>query len=303
MLVLGVALGCDRDPMKPSVASGAALEPGVIATVADNRIFAGTLDRVLERANREPRPVLHKLIELKMLAHFAEHGGLEVGRLHATTRAVLARALLERIEAATRMPELPSDEELSAATERRWIDVDRPEAREVCHAVVSSKALDTAAGEALGRQLADALRPYRECKSFIEAAQKVPVAGTKIIAEPLPPVTPDGRTLVLNESRVPVDEGTPLDKEFTRAVFAIKATGEQSPLVRTPFGWHVILFSSRVEPKHVPKEERRRMFVSDVLQARARREADRLISERQRGSSVVVDRAAVETMERVQVGQ
>ncbi|HEY5956584.1 MAG TPA: hypothetical protein VIV60_08530, partial [Polyangiaceae bacterium] len=214
LALLTSALGCRRDSTPSPNRTAAALPPGVLATVADSPITVRSVENALSGDKASPQAILQQLVELRTLAHFAENGGLDRARLRATRRAVLARALLERIEASARSPETPTDAEISAATGRHWIDVDRPLAREVCHAVVHDERLDNTAGEALAQRLADALRSHHDCTEFVRVAQAFPVAGAKITAERLMPVTSDGRTLVLNAAGVPVDEGTPYDKEF-----------------------------------------------------------------------------------------
>jgi hypothetical protein len=272
-----------------------------VAWVGESPISVATLQRASRSLPDAAASVLDRLIEARTLGLFAERGGLERGRRQMVLRAVLARALLERIEEQTKRPVSPTDDEVEAMTSKRWIEFDRPEARRTCHAVVHSEELAESAGNVLAERLASALRPLSDCAAFLERAKAFPVAGAKITAEELPPVTSDGRTLLLDAKGEPVDEGSPFDADFARAVFQIGAVGAQSGIAKTRFGWHVILLEGQIAAKHVPLEERRRLLADDILHERAKDASLRRIAESRKNEPIAVERASVAAIGRVQV--
>jgi hypothetical protein len=276
-------------------------EPDRVAVVGPSGITADILRRAVAKAEGLPQSRLAQLVELRTYGLYAQQGGLHQGRRQMAERASLARALLERIEDETKSPPTPLDAEVESMTETRWIDLDRPDAAITCHAVVHAQGLDDAAGMSLALRLADALRPATRCQEFLDRANAFPVVGAKVTAERLPPVTADGRTMILDGKGEPFDEGDAFDAEFARAANQIKAIGEQSAVVRTRFGWHVILLEGRIAEKRVAFEERRKVLTDDILRKRAKDASDRLIVELRQRTSISVDRAAMETAARVRV--
>lgn len=303
LLALVFAAGCSNTGSSQQHPATRAIraEPDLVAAVGTSAITADILRRAVAKAEGRPQARLAQLVELRSCGLYAQQGGLQQGRRQMAERAVLARALLARIEDAAKSPSTPSDAEVESMTETRWIDLDRPVAAITCHAVVHAQGLDDAGGMSLAQRLADALRPATRCQEFLERANAFPVVGAKITAEPLPPVTADGRTMILDGKGEPVDEGDAFDTEFARAAHQIKAIGEQSSVVRTRFGWHVILLEGRVAEHRVSFEERRRVLTDDILRKRAKDASDRLIVALRQSTSITVERAATETAARVRV--
>lgn len=296
-----LASGCARSSGRSGGGQSRSPGAGAVAMVGSSPISTLSLERALAHSLADPRVVLDRLINVRALGIFAEHGGLDLGRLQMVKRSIQARVLLEHVEAQTRMPELPSDAELESMTRRRWIELDRPEAVQTCHAVVRKAGLEPAAGLAIAQRLADALRPLTQCKEFVAQAKTFPTAGVKVTAEELPPVTMDGRTLILDNNKAPVDEGDAFDPEFARAAHQLKSPGTQSPIVRTQFGWHIIMLDSRIEAKHVALDERQRLLKDDVFRERAKAETDRRLTGLRQQFPVNVERASIEAIGRVQV--
>jgi hypothetical protein len=297
------AVGCNNaSPAgKLSVARGVEEGKGLVAMVGQSGIALETLRQAVQHFEGNSRARLAQLIELRAYGLYAQEGGLERGRRQMTERAILARALLERVEEKGKVSGTPTDDEVNAMTETRWIEFDRPDAVTTCHAIVHAQGLDEAAGISLAQRLADALRPLTQCQAFIERAQSFAVAGAKVTAERLPPVTADGRTMILDGNGEPVDEGEPFDADFARGAHQIKIIGGQSNIVRTRFGWHVILLESRVPSKHISLEERRSRLAADILRQRAKERSERLIAELRQRATISVERAAIQTVDRVRV--
>lgn len=302
--LVALSFGCNREAgvdehrASPQTPVG----PEVAAMVGHSQIGIATVERAIKYSVGEPKLVLNKLIEARLYGSYALSGGLEQGRLRTTTRAVLARALLERIEEKAKTPAAATDAELKTMTERRWIEFDRPEAVTTCHAIVHAEGLESSAGWSLAKRLAEALRAFSVCEGFLARAREFPVAGAKITAERLPPVTPEGRTLILDAQGEPVDEGATFDEEFARSAHRIKTIGGQSGVVQTSFGWHVILLESRLPAKRVNLDERRERLTGDILRQRAQDMSAALLEASRQRVPISIERSAVETTARVQVG-
>jgi hypothetical protein len=305
VLLLTFAIGCSRSKQVADRAprpSGFG-DPAVLAMVGASKITVAAARRAAADCGGSIRSALNGLVAARVCGLYAAGGGLDRGRRQMVERAVMARALLERIEAQSRNPATPSDAEVDAMTRRRWIEFDRPEAVRTCHVLVHAQNEQLAVGLSFAERLAEVLRPLTRCKDFIESAKAFPNAGAKVTAENLPPVTIDGRTLVLNAEGVPVDEGGTIDRDFARGAHQIKTAGAQSSIVRTRYGWHIILLEEKLPPKRLGLEERRQALASDILLQRAREASDQQLAELRRRTPVLVERAAIETAGRVQVVQ
>ncbi len=296
-------IGCDNvNPVRGHPATRVVQAvPDVVATVGESQITLESLRRAVGRSAELPRAILDQFVEARAYGLYAQARGLERGRRQMTERAILARVLLERIEEKSKTPSTPTDAEVDAMTEKRWIEFDRPEAVITCHAVVHAERLDAAVGVSLAQRLADALRPLTNCEAFLESAKAFPAVGAKITAERLPPVTPAGRTLILDHKGEPVDEGNAFDPDFARGAHQIKTVGAQSGIIRSSFGWHIILLESSVPAKHVSLEDRRKSLTPDILSQRASDLSEGLIAESRRRIPITVDRAAIEAVGRVRV--
>jgi hypothetical protein len=304
-LLLTFAVGCSSSkPVAERVASKRDFgDPAVLARVGASGIAGAAVRRAAADCGGSIRSALERLVVARVYGLYAAGGGLDRGRRQMVERAVLGRALLERIEAQSKNPATPSDAEVEAMTRRRWIEFDRPEAVRTCHVLVHAQNQEPAVGLSLAQRLAEALLPLTRCQDFIENAKSFPSAGAKVTAESLPPLTIDGRTLILNAEGVPVDEGATFDQDFARGAHQIKTVGTQSSLIRTSFGWHIILLEGKVPPKRLALEERREAFAVDILLQRARDRSEQQLSASRKRTRIVVERAAIETAGRVQVLQ
>lgn len=270
-----------------------------VAKVGDSLISTGLLERARAAVPSSPEEPLLALIKTRLYGQFAEHGGLEHGRERMVSRSLLARAWMERLEAEARKAGPPTEAEIAAMTERHWVENDRPEALQTCHALVHGDSADAATARVAAQKLAELLKPFSRCDDFLEHAKAFSFAGVKITAERLPPVLADGRTLIVNQEGIPVEEGPMFDLDFARAAHQLRTVGDQSALARSSFGWHIIMLESRVAPKRVPLEERRQRFADEILLERAKNAVDRSIAEVRAVTPVSVDRAAFEAIGRI----
>jgi hypothetical protein len=74
-------------------------------------------------------------------------------------------------------------------------------------------------------------------------------------------------------------------------------------LIRTRFGFHVLLLVERVDGYTMPIEQRTSLLLPDIMRRRGLKQVDRILAERRGAVNVVVDRAALEWTSRIQVAQ
>ncbi len=237
-----------------------------------------------------------------LLAEAARAGLLESSRLYQVQRSVLARALLERTYERAKVAGAPSDSEVAELTAERWFEVDRPEAAKTSHFVVQvTDGASSSAAQQLARRIADAVKGIVDPQAFVTAAKAVPSSGLRVTAESLPPMTADGRGLVLDKDGMPVGEGSHFDTTFARAANTLQTPGSQSGLLRTVFGFHVILLEKKTAAYQMPLEDRRQRFAQEVFQRRARKESDRVVDEGKRQHPVQIESAFQELIVKSQV--
>lgn len=195
-------------------------------------------------------------------------------------RMVLARALSRALleEAGGSGP--PTDGEVAELTLERWWELDRPRMVEVLHAVVLSESEDLEA-EALAQRIAQAVADAKDRAEFERAAKGVSVQSYTVKVEAVPPVTRDGRAI--DPTRAPpLGPGEQhLAPEFAVAAAALDHVGQVSPVVRSPFGYHVLYCLRIIAPEQPTSSERRKLLEAEVLQRRALAAQARLL-ERQR---------------------
>jgi hypothetical protein len=190
--------------------------------------------------------------------------GLAASLERVALARVLSRSLLE--EAGSSGP--PTDSEVDQLTRDRWWELDRPRMVEVVHAVVLSESENLGA-EALARRIAQAVADAKDGVEFERDAKAVPAQDYTVKVETLPPVARDGRAI--DPTRPPpVGPGEQhLAPEFAEAAQALDHVGQLSPVVRSPFGYHVLHCLRIIEPRQPTLSERRKLLEPEVLQRRA----------------------------------
>jgi peptidyl-prolyl cis-trans isomerase C len=163
--------------------------------------------------------------------------------------------------------------------------------------VLVKKPDDDRPARALADRLHEALRDVTQADRFVTAARAMATGGLEVVAEKVPAVAADGR-VTADDS--PPDR-PPMVVEYARAANAIAAPGDKSPVVKSPFGYHVILLVERIPERRVPLERRRLELGGDVLVRRAKRELTHLLESLRRQSPPEVDRASADLTSRVQV--
>lgn len=237
---------------------------GAVARVGPVSITPAEVRGVMAARGLDARTALDALVRDSALA--SEISPEEKSR--AKTRA-LARAALEELRQQTQAP--PSEAEVAEFTRRHWLEFDRPESSRITHAVVvCDECPDPAAARALAERIAAATAGKNNPEQFKAAAAGVPVGDQKVAIEDLDPVAADGRTVDLERrGRSDQDAGT-FHLEFAQAAARLAHVGEQSPVVRSPSGFHVLLLTERLPALRVPFDERAKALTPEIQSARAK---------------------------------
>lgn len=287
--VLALACACAERRAPGPVRS--ALPPGVAAAVGGEQVTLGTVARIaaaerLSLAEARQRGVTDALFAAAVRADPANAASVRVAE-----RAVLARAVLEQIRAGAHALGPPSDAEVRELTELHWPELDRPPSVMTTHAVVLvKKPADDAPARALATDLAAALKGAANGDELIKRAEAFPKRGLEITAEHLPPVTPDGRIWDPNE-HPPKPLTSTLDVDFARAANTLVHPGDQTGVVKSAFGYHVIELDQRFPELRVPLEERRTRLADEIYSRRAKRDLDALTARLHASTPVSTERA------------
>ncbi|HET9958083.1 MAG TPA: peptidylprolyl isomerase [Polyangiaceae bacterium] len=272
-LLIG-ALLCSCKARPPVPTGNGRLASGMLARVADQSIPIEQVSRIAAAQGISERSALDRATADAL---FAVEARRSIGSpsVRQAERAAAARSLLEELARHAQSQGTPTDKEIEQLTIDHWIDWDRPPAARVVHVV----ALLPSNGEArASREVAErvqaAVHGVRAPEVFAERARGVPHQGIELRVEELPFITPDGRGISIKEPRMAAGQFEPA---FAAAANALSTEGDQSPIVETRFGFHVLMLLERLPERRLPLEERRRIFEPEVLARRARSEKNTLV--------------------------
>jgi peptidyl-prolyl cis-trans isomerase C len=295
-------VGCERDAPGPLRVEGK-LPPGVVAEVARERVAGSTVARIVRAQGVSARVARDNAVSDALFAAAAREIA-EPAELAVAERSALARSLLEQIRAQAEAAGPPKEEEIEAVMRERWPELDRPITVRTSHALVRvPERGDEQKARVLADKLATAVSSAASPKEFLDRAKAFSATPFELIAESLDPVTSDGRAFDPFKGPHGTVTGSYV-VEYARAAHAISTPGEQSPVTKTSFGFHVIRLDERLPEQRSAPEVRRSTVTAEVIRRRAKRHTDELVERLKgggAGGAVETARAAEELTSRVRV--
>jgi PPIC-type PPIASE domain len=264
-----------RSNLQQTASSAGSLPAGVVARVGKLEILSESVARVVQAQHVSVKEARDREIRDALLANGALARGLgDSPAVRAALRAVLARAALSKILEEASAAE-PTEEEVNTATERHFMDFDRPEAFRVVHAVVRVASDADAAKKLEAREVAERIKSAvagaRDASQFRARAEAVDRGGFDVTVEQLKPVAADGRVIDLENPPPPGEEPSRYALPFAVAASHLAEPGDQGGPVETKFGWHVLMLLDRQPAHAVPFDERRRELRDEIAADRAKR--------------------------------
>jgi hypothetical protein len=272
------------------------LPSGVIARVGSFDVLSERVARVAEAQHVSAKAACDAEVRDALFASGALARNLaDTPDVAAALRGRLARTTLSLLahEAASQEP---TDDEVAAATARHFVDLDRPESFRVIHAVVIVAAGADGATKGRARDVAERIRRavahVKDPSEFRSRVEAVDRSGLDVKVEELRPVAADGRIVDPENPPVPGGEPGGYVPRFAAAAARLAQPGDQSDVVETEYGWHVLMLIERRPAHTVPLEERRRILRDEIIAWRAKRSVEALRTDLRNKHKPVIERSA-----------
>jgi hypothetical protein len=294
-----LATSCAPESAAPGNVEGK-LPPGVVAQVGSERVLGASVARVARAQGLSAEAAREAAISDALFAALARETSGPAA-LAVAERSALSRVLLEEIRRQALSQGPATDAEIEIISKDRWPELDRPVTVRSSHALVRVKAGDDEAkARAAAERLAVTLRGAASAAEFIERAKSFDAKPFEVIAESLEPATVDGRAFDPAKGPHGTVTGSYVE-DYTRAAHALASPGDQSPVTKTRFGFHVIRLEERLPEMRVSLAERRVSLEPEVLRRRAKRRVDELLEKAKAGGAIEISRAAEELTSHVRV--
>lgn len=284
------ALSCGN-PAAPTVDRASPLGSGEVARVGSEIVQADTVARIAARQSISPATANDRAIADARFAAEARRS-VSASARRAIERAAAARTVLEVLMQQARQAGAPTERELDDIVAERWLELARPAAVRTTHAVVRNDRPERdAAARAVAEKLAEALSHASTSEAFIVVAKAFPADGFEIVAELLPFLTGDGRAFDRNPATQAFVASGEMDPAFAAGAIALQTPGQQSPVVKSSFGYHVIRLEERLGESSVPRDQLPALLLADVQARRAVAAKKALLTELRSRTGIELDRA------------
>jgi hypothetical protein len=272
-----LALACDAcsSSAPPAPVAQASLG-GAIARVGTVVLSPALVARVASAKGSSPRDATGDLIADALAAQGAWARGLDrdpavVGRC----AAAVARRVPERLAQEAKAEGPPSEEELEVISVVQVM-------------VVRSATIHEAEALALAGALRRAVTGASSSDDFEARAGAVPHPNVQVSIQTVGPFGADGQGAGQGE----------VDPSFVAAAFALRSPQDVSPIVETPFGWHVLRLVER-KAAEISPIDRARVLEDAVVGMRGRLKLDALLRARRQTTKIEVSGGADTLMSRV----
>jgi peptidyl-prolyl cis-trans isomerase C len=290
LLLIG---GCGKRATAPTVT--ATLDDAIAARVGGHVIDVETVERIAAAQHLSPRNALDLAVEDALLAEHAKGTAPPYAPTTHLERLAFARALMEQIVAEARAQGPATKEELQQVIDGWWWELDRPELFRVTHAVVLPGKDATPERQERARALAEKVHAAvlgAKANEFSKRVEAVDAGDLKVKVESLSPVASDGRAVDLKYPPKRGGTTSRYNAAFAVAATSLREIGEISPVVQTPFGYHVMMLIERVPAQRAPQSELDR----EVFDQRANKiQSDLLGALRGSSNVAVLDQASALT--------
>jgi hypothetical protein len=267
---IAFAVGCAR-PRSDS--SRRPVPAGAFALVGDQALGENLLLRAAERGGL--LPASEKLVQDALLAR--ESAAKKPERAAVIERGMLVRGLLDGLRRQTLGRSQPRQEELDAAAQALWMQLDRPR----CVRTVSLLAEvppfgDGQREERVLRRVVQEVQGAGTMEEFVRRATSVEGEGASLQVVQVPPLTADGR--VCAETSADAERAAP-PVEYARAASELTHIGQTSELIMTSAGFHVLMATDILAPVVTAPDERDRRLREAVADRRIQADLDKLRKE------------------------
>jgi len=257
MLAVGVLCAACDQPGSPKVAN---LAPDAVAQVGELPITQDML-RLFAVADES---LLRGLVSDALLAQ--EVTSVDTQRRSVIERAVLGRAVIERLRDQSLLEHPATQDERARVIAEHWVRLDRPRA---VRTVVFRVPVPDLADDAPYRELAEKLRAAALGSLNLETAlQRTSAVETGLVVERvrMPPVAADGRVIPQNA----MDHGmTQVDPQYAQQACALQAPAELSPVFALREAYQFVFSTEVIEGVSPTGAQQRREVELRVGEQRA----------------------------------